>query len=290
MNNSLPMKKSKDDNRDIIWDKIYASTIPSECSHIDDLLSVRHQGKQGTCFAQSAACMKEWQEKKDYGLSEYLSPQFFYNQRDYWNNGKQDGDNELEDYGMSGRDVMQILQKIGICTEREYPYGKIQKSNEIPAEIYESAKKNCIKSYARIDNLDGLKSSLYQNGPCLIAFPVYNYTTEMWKPKDNEKQMGGHAMVVVGYSDKEQHFIIRNSWGTSWGVNGYCYYKYEDWGAHWECWTTIDEKTIIEEPPTKEQTTQTEKLTEDKETQTNINKNIIINKKSNKKKSNKKKQ
>ena len=45
-------------------------------------------------------------------------------------------------------------------------------------------------------------------------------------------------MVIVGYT--ENYFIIRNSWGNGWCDNGYCYYFYEDWGCHWEIWTTLD--------------------------------------------------
>ena len=44
-------------------------------------MPVRNQGIQGTCYAQSAACMKEWQEKHNYDNNEYFSPQFFYNLR-----------------------------------------------------------------------------------------------------------------------------------------------------------------------------------------------------------------
>lgn len=36
-----------------------------------------------------------------------------------------------------------------------------------------------------------------------------------------------HAMVICGYSDKEAYFIVRNSWGTQFGDNGYCYLPYE---------------------------------------------------------------
>ena len=248
MSKNLNVKKSSRDERDYILEILVGTNNfknASICDYRNELLQVRDQGDQGTCYAHSAACMKEWQEKKDYGLNEYLSPQFFYNNRSYWNDEKIDGDIN-EDNGMTGRDVMRILKDIGICKEDEYPYFKIEKASEIPREIFESAAKNKISSYARIFSIEGLKHSLLDNGPCLITFPVYNYGEQMWYQKKDEDMLGGHAMTVVGFNDLERHFIIRNSWGSNWCDKGYCYYKYEDWGSHWELWTTVDLNSSVE--------------------------------------------
>ncbi len=40
-------------------------------------------------------------------------------------------------------------------------------------------------------------------------------------PKAKEKQIGGHAVLAVGYDDASKRFIVRNSWGTGWGLAGY---------------------------------------------------------------------
>jgi C1A family cysteine protease len=246
-------KKSEYDNRDFIYEnliKLNNSSLPIMTDYRHQMLPVRNQGNQGTCYAQSAACMKEWQEFKDYNLNEYLSPQFFYNNRNYMNddNLSNDGDN-----GMTGRDVMRILKNVGICKETEYKYDNMNRNDncdDIPEWIKINASKHLIKSYAKVNSINGLRDNLYFNGPCLIAFPVYgdknnNMNSPMWKKlNDDDKSMGGHAMTVVGYNDNEQHFIIRNSWGPSWGDKGYCYYKYENWDSHWECWTTVDMDTI----------------------------------------------
>ena len=115
-------KKSEDDDRDFIYEdfiKIKLNQIPTIVDYRNDLLPVRNQGNQGTCYAQSAACMKEWQEYQDYKLYEYLSPQFFYNNRNYMNDDNTSNDG---DHGMTGRDVMKILKKVGICKEIEYKY------------------------------------------------------------------------------------------------------------------------------------------------------------------------
>ncbi|MFY7786742.1 MAG: C1 family peptidase, partial [Thermoflexibacteraceae bacterium] len=42
-----------------------------------------------------------------------------------------------------------------------------------------------------------------------------------------EQHVGGHAMLCVGYLEKDQVFIVRNSWGEDWGDKGYCYVPYE---------------------------------------------------------------
>jgi C1A family cysteine protease len=33
--------------------------------------------------------------------------------------------------------------------------------------------------------------------------------------------LGGHAVLAVGYDDAKHVFIVRNSWGTGWGMKGY---------------------------------------------------------------------
>jgi hypothetical protein len=40
-------------------------------------------------------------------------------------------------------------------------------------------------------------------------------------PRAKEKQLGGHAVLAVGYDEANQWFIVRNSWGSSWGMRGY---------------------------------------------------------------------
>ena len=238
LNNTVP---SPNDQRDWLGESIYpvGFQLPLIVDHRYALQPIKDQGTQGTCAAQTAACMKEWQELHDVKFNQYMSPQFIYNNR-------KNQDSE----GMFGRDVMRIMSKIGSCSEKNYPYELIESPENIKQEILEEAKLYKIKSYAQIKTIEGLKKALFINGPCYISFPVYNYSETMWKQKLGETSQGGHAMTVVGYN--EDGFIIRNSWGEDWGDKGYCYYSYSDWGCHWEAWTTIDEKSyqqpILPEP------------------------------------------
>jgi len=46
-------------------------------------------------------------------------------------------------------------------------------------------------------------------------------------PKFTERLLGGHAVLAIGYSDAKKLFIVRNSWGTDWGIQGYFMMPYE---------------------------------------------------------------
>jgi C1A family cysteine protease len=45
-------------------------------------------------------------------------------------------------------------------------------------------------------------------------------------PLANEENLGGHAMLIVGYDDTTGTFIVCNSWGVSWADKGFCYIPY----------------------------------------------------------------
>lgn len=45
-------------------------------------------------------------------------------------------------------------------------------------------------------------------------------------PAQTEKVLGGHCVVAVGYDDSQQRLIVRNSWGTGWGLQGHCTMPY----------------------------------------------------------------
>lgn len=227
----LNVKPSPRDPRDWKASAIYPKiTLPEELDLRPAMFKVRDQGDQGSCVAMGGAAMKEWQEVKDVQLAEYMSPQFIYNNRE-------DPDEE----GMYGRDLMQILQKIGICRESLWSYGRLGHPSE---EAYDDAKNFIIQNYAQVDTVEALKTALYKNGVCGMAVPVYNFEERMWFGSGSP--LGGHWMAVCGYL--KEGFIIRNSWGEDWGDDGYCIFPYADWGMQWEQWTSIDADSFEPEP------------------------------------------
>jgi len=228
------------DDRDWIAENIHPKSneikLPIVLDYRFNQLPIRNQGKQGSCAAFAACVMKEWQELKNINFKEYMSPQFIYNLR-------KNQENE-ENEGMFGRELMKIIQKIGSIEEVKYKYGKIEKTEFINKYVYDRAKNYCIKGYAKVETIEGLKVALKKNGPCYISFPVYNYGKEFWHSEsDDELWWGGHALAVVAYDTKG--FWLKNSWGIKWNGNGYTRYPFTHWGKHWEIFTIIDNTSSI---------------------------------------------
>jgi C1A family cysteine protease len=74
-----------------------------------------------------------------------------------------------------------------------------------------------------------MKGCLASGYPFVFGFTVYTSfegqqvakTGIVPMPASDEKSVGGHAVMAVGYDDASREFLVRNSWGTDWGLNGY---------------------------------------------------------------------
>jgi C1A family cysteine protease len=73
-------------------------------------------------------------------------------------------------------------------------------------------------------NVNALKSALITYGPLVTTMNVYSdfeyYTSGVYEYTSGS-YLGGHAILIVGYDDTSQSFIVKNSWGTGWGENGF---------------------------------------------------------------------
>lgn len=79
-------------------------------------------------------------------------------------------------------------------------------------------------------NIDILKSMLVTCGPLPVSFNVFEdfraYKSGVYSYTYGENE-GGHAVLLVGYDDQLQCFMVKNSWGPSWGENGYFRIAYD---------------------------------------------------------------
>ena len=153
----------------------------------------------------------------------------------YWNERNKEGTVQ-SDSGASLRDGMDVIHTLGVCSEDCWPYNEGEFAQKPNDKSFEMALQHKSRSYTRLHNdLCQLKTALQYNFPVVFGFTVFEsfesenvaHTGIMDMPTKNEKVLGGHAVMLCGYDDKTEMFIVRNSWGSEWGDKGYFYMPYE---------------------------------------------------------------
>lgn len=171
--------------------------------------SVKNQGNCGSCWAFSTTGALEGAYFIKYGILESFSEQELV---DCSNN-----------HGCSGgvmNDAFQFIKENGLCSETSYPYiikesGKCNKCDI----IYLSEISEC---YNVKDNEIDLAIAV-QNQPVSVAIEADNIDFQLYKSGIFDNENCGinlnHGVLVIGYGIN--YWIVKNSWGDTWGENGY---------------------------------------------------------------------
>ncbi len=204
---------------------------------------VYDQGQLGSCTANAIAGAVEFEQRKQ-KLVTFTPSRLFL----YYNERVMEGTAD-SDSGAMLRDGMRSLNRQGICTEVLWPY----KENEVLVEpsqrCYQQAAAHRSVYYAHVpQTLDYMKRCLAAGYPFVFGFSVYDSfesqqvasTGVAPMPGSGESMLGGHAVLAVGYDDASKRFLARNSWGASWGMQGYFTIPYEyltNTGLATDMWT-----------------------------------------------------
>lgn len=90
---------------------------------------------------------------------------------------------------------------------------------------------------------DLMKGGIMQLGAVATGYTVYedfyNYKSGIYRHVTG-KMLGGHAIKVVGWgvqnatvnTPEEEYWIVANSWGEKWGMDGYFYFSFNDTDCH----------------------------------------------------------
>jgi len=207
---------------------------------------VEEQGSLGSCTAHAGIGIVEYYEKRAFGKHIDASRLFLYKVTRnllHWKG----------DTGAFLRSTMGALVLFGVPPEEYWPYTR-DFDEEPSAFCYAFAQNYQAIKYFRHDPpgtsghvvLARVRRYISAGHPVMFGFTVYSSIDQADKngripyPHNKEKMLGGHAVVAVGFDDHMKirnsgpggseitgALLIRNSWGTEWGEEGYGWLPYE---------------------------------------------------------------
>lgn len=203
-------------------------TLPSTVDLSSWFPTPGNQGQQSSCVGWAVAYgLKTYQEARERNIkpitnNQIYSPSFIYNQIKLGNCGS--GSNIVQ--------ALNLLKSNGVSTINDFPYNQLDCYSIPNATVKQRAKNYAIAEWRRVDFKDDIevKSQLNSGFPVVIGMRVdqgfqnLGFNQIYTGPSGLEK--GGHAMVVTGYDDSKQAYKVLNSWGTSFGTNGYAWISY----------------------------------------------------------------
>lgn len=203
-------------------------------------VAIMDQGRIGSCTANAGAGLWGFVEQKEFAAGLVNQPEQFpggYKTISrlmlYYLARVLAGDVSTDD-GAELRNITGVWAKWGICTEEEWPYDVSKMFKSPPSVDYGIAwHHKVLKSYRISDGgHEEIKTSLIAGYPVMFGFTIYeNFMSQMTNSTGivqmpSGQILGGHAIEIIGYDDVRAWYIIRNSWGNSWGDNGYGYMPY----------------------------------------------------------------
>jgi len=129
--------------------------------------------------------------------------------------------------------ALTVISKSGLPQESTYPYAASNTVNGKPStsgicntnQLIQNSKKYTPFTYNYASD-DDLRSYL-QIGPLAVAFwadsNFTSYSSGVYSCSQSAESSNiNHAVLLIGY-DINNNWIIKNSWGTSWGESGFGY-------------------------------------------------------------------
>ena len=201
---------------------------------------VKDQGSIGTCTAHAVAAAFAYEQRVQRVRSITPSRLFIY-----YNERSLTGQRSLNCV-VRLRDALKAVSNRGVCPEGLWPYSEESKvlRAKPPKEAFAAASNHKIIEYHRIPIgklshrtfLRHLKQCLADGCPFLFGFMLYEgFESKEVKrsgimpvpDRKREKFLGGHAVMAVGYDDRRDAVLVRNSWGAHWGLDGHFWMSYE---------------------------------------------------------------
>jgi predicted chitinase len=218
-------------------DLMYVPTLVEVPTHVplgdymEHGVPVLDQGSEGACTGFGLAAVANYLllRRRVVPDNAPVSPRMFYElarRYDEW-----PGENYS---GSSARGAMKGWHKHGVCAETLFPY-KPAKKNDPPGLTdarTSDALRRPLGAYFRVNHKDivAMHSALAEVGVLYVTCTVHAGWNDVGADgaiAQSATITGGHAFAIVAFDD--QGFWLQNSWGASWGRQGFARISYDDW-------------------------------------------------------------
>lgn len=222
--------KDDPDHRDLRFSPRVVTLLAAALPAVVDLAPlcppVYDQGQLGSCTGNAIAAALQFDRMRQ-KLPDFTPSRLFI----YYNERAMEG-TISSDSGGQIRDGIKSVATQGDCPETQWPYDPSQFAVTPPQPCYDDAVKyKAVKYQAVAQDVGDMKACLAGGDPFVFGFNVHQSfeTTAVAQtgivPMPGyswwDREVGGHAVLAVGYDDSEARFKVRNSWGTDWGQAGY---------------------------------------------------------------------
>ncbi|KAF0124332.1 MAG: putative cysteine peptidase [Elusimicrobia bacterium] len=124
-----------------------------------------------------------------------------------------------------------FLVRQGLPAESAYPYAEADGSCSNAASGWERGAHKIGGWGMVLPTVKKIKAALAHYGPLPTSMMVYedflHYKKGIYS-RVSGKPLGAHAVLLVGYNDAGEYFIVKNSWGTGWGEDGFFRIDYSE--------------------------------------------------------------
>lgn len=199
--------------------------------------AVYDQGQTGTCTANAICGALQFIENdKTFKPSRLFC---------YYEERVREGQTNttLQDTGADPMDGLVSLKSQGICSEDLWPFVESKVDTAPTQTCYSQALSHKFTNIGYVAKpnivgtqlLDNIRKSILSSVPVLIGITVYSSFESDSVAKSGliplpnlkkETLLGYHEILIIAYDDTRQSFMIRNSWGNNWGLDGNAWLPY----------------------------------------------------------------
>lgn len=217
-------------------DLFIPDNLPSRVDLTPFLPPIGDQGPHGTCVAWACGYYQRtamWAIRNNYPTASLADPSRHFSPKDlFWSipNSQKGGNcnGTWFEYALSN------MQSRGLATMATVPYLSLGdcSSSPLPGWTNEAAgyKIQFFREVGR--SVTAIKAKLAEKRPVVFGAQLRSSFYDWLGPAVKNasdfsgEELGGHAMIIVGYDDAKGAFRIANSWGSVWGDNGFAWVDY----------------------------------------------------------------